>query len=117
MDSGSKGSVMTDEFKRTPLTRRDVIRMSGSAALAAVAVRATGLPGLDAAPKVAGRGGFAGSAPYVTGATVLPASTSADLLIEDGTPNWWLSPDIWAVPGNDPNGTPGTPAGGDTAYV
>jgi hypothetical protein len=30
---------------------------------------------------------------------------------------WWLSPDIWAVPGTDPNGLPGTPAAGDVAYV
>ena len=34
---------------------------------------------------------------------------SAALMIRDGEPSWWNSPDIWVVPGEDPNGTPGTP--------
>lgn len=42
---------------------------------------------------------------------------SAQLLIRDGSPNWWLSPDVWTVPGNDPNGVPGTPVAGKPAYV
>ena len=39
------------------------------------------------------------------------------LLIRDGEPSWWNSPDIWAVPGNDPNGSPGQPTVGQPAYV
>jgi hypothetical protein len=39
------------------------------------------------------------------------------LLIRHGSPNWWESPDIWVVPGSDPNGTPGTPIAGQTAYL
>jgi hypothetical protein len=42
---------------------------------------------------------------------------SAQLLIRDGTPYWYLSPDIWVVPGNDPDGMPGTPVAGETAYL
>lgn len=42
---------------------------------------------------------------------------SAALMIRDGEPSWWNSPDIWVVPGEDPNGTPGTPIAGRTAYV
>lgn len=42
---------------------------------------------------------------------------AAILEIRDGTPNWWLSTDIWVVPGNDPNGSPGTPIVGQTAFV
>jgi len=30
------------------------------------------------------------------------------LQIQDGSP-WWLSPNVWAVPGADPEGPPGTP--------
>ncbi len=41
---------------------------------------------------------------------------SAYLLIHDGTP-WWNSPDIWVVPGNDPNGPPGSPIAGLPAYL
>jgi len=33
---------------------------------------------------------------------------SVQLEIGDGDP-WWLSPNVWAVPGNDPEGPPGTP--------
>ena len=39
------------------------------------------------------------------------------LLIRDGESHWWNSPDIWAVPGNDPNGAPGTPQVGQGAFV
>jgi len=39
------------------------------------------------------------------------------LVIRDGSPNWWESPDIWVVPGPDPNGVPGTPVVGQTAYL
>ena len=43
---------------------------------------------------------------------------SAHLIIHDGaSPQWWLSPDIWVVPGNDPNGPPGSPIAGKPAYV
>lgn len=41
---------------------------------------------------------------------------SAHLLIQDGSP-WWLSPAIWVVPGNDPNGAPGAPVAGINAYL
>jgi hypothetical protein len=37
--------------------------------------------------------------------------------IRDGTPDWWMSPDIWVVPGNDPTGQPGAPIAGQPAYV
>lgn len=40
----------------------------------------------------------------------------AHLLIRDGSP-WWLSPDVWVVPGNDPNGTEGSPIAGMPAYL
>lgn len=40
------------------------------------------------------------------------------LLIQDGPdPYWYLSPDIWVVPGNDPNGAPGNPVAGTSAYL
>jgi hypothetical protein len=42
---------------------------------------------------------------------------SVQLLIRDGDPSWWLSPDIWVVPGNDPNGAPGSPVAGLPAYL
>lgn len=43
---------------------------------------------------------------------------SVYLLIRDGSPpQWWLSPDIWVVPGNDPNGPPGSPIAGKPAYL
>jgi hypothetical protein len=41
---------------------------------------------------------------------------SVELEIQDGDP-WWLSPDIWTVPGNDPTGTPGTPIAGSPCYL
>jgi hypothetical protein len=39
------------------------------------------------------------------------------LVIRHGSPNWWESPDIWVVPGTDPNGSAGTPVAGQTAYL
>lgn len=42
---------------------------------------------------------------------------SVELLIRDGSPYWYLSPDIWVVPGNDPTGSPGSPVAGQPAYV
>lgn len=41
---------------------------------------------------------------------------SVQLEIQDGSP-WYLSPDIWTVPGSDPTGTPGVPIVGDTCYM
>lgn len=38
------------------------------------------------------------------------------LLIRDGNP-WWMSPDIWLVPGADPSGPPGAPIAGVNAYL
>jgi len=42
---------------------------------------------------------------------------SIQLLIRDGNPYWYLSPDIWVVPGNDPSGPPGSPMAGQAAYL
>ena len=42
---------------------------------------------------------------------------SATLVIRDGDPHWWASPDIWVVPGSDPNGPPGQPIAGESAYL
>ncbi|HEX6044178.1 MAG TPA: hypothetical protein VFZ22_06795 [Pyrinomonadaceae bacterium] len=39
-----------------------------------------------------------------------------ELWIDDGNP-WYLSPDIWVVPGNDPSGAPGIPIAGVAGYV
>ncbi len=39
------------------------------------------------------------------------------LVIRDGSPDWWESPDIWVVPGTDPNGPPGIPVSGKSAYL
>jgi len=39
------------------------------------------------------------------------------LEIQDGVPHWWNSPDLWVVPGGDPNGVPGQPVSGEMAYV
>ena len=41
----------------------------------------------------------------------------ATLVIRDGDPHWWASPDIWVVPGIDPNGSPGQPVAGEPAYL
>ena len=38
------------------------------------------------------------------------------LLIRDGDP-WWMSPDIWTVPGSDPNAVPASPAVGQPTFV
>lgn len=40
-----------------------------------------------------------------------------ELIIRDGSPNWWESPDIWVIPGKDPNGVAGVPVVGQTAYL
>lgn len=42
---------------------------------------------------------------------------SVNIEIRDGTPYWYLSPDIWVVPGSDPNGPLGPPIAGQPAYV
>src|SRR6202158_5023602 len=43
---------------------------------------------------------------------------SAHLVIHDSSmPYWWESPDIWVVPGNDPNGPPGSPIAGQPAFL
>ena len=39
------------------------------------------------------------------------------LEIRDGDPYWWNSPDIWVVPGVDPNGSPGQPIAGEPAFL
>jgi len=39
------------------------------------------------------------------------------LEIRDGDPYWWNSPDIWVVPGNDPNGPLGQPITGEPAFL
>jgi hypothetical protein len=39
------------------------------------------------------------------------------LEISDGVPYWWDSPDIWVVPGNDPNGDPDQPVAGQPAFL
>lgn len=39
-----------------------------------------------------------------------------ELWIDDGSP-WYLSPDIWIVPNDDPNETPGQPVENISAYV
>lgn len=42
---------------------------------------------------------------------------SVELEIQDGSPHWWNSSDIWVVPGNDPSGSPGQPIAGQPAYL
>lgn len=42
---------------------------------------------------------------------------SVQLEILDGSPHWWLSPDVWTVPGENPEGTPGLPIVGQPCYV
>ena len=37
------------------------------------------------------------------------------LEIRDGNPWWYLSTDLWVVPGDDPDGTPGPPVAGSPA--
>ena len=41
---------------------------------------------------------------------------AVELWINDGTP-WYLSPDIWTVPSDDPNDPPGIPFANVSAYV
>ena len=41
---------------------------------------------------------------------------AVELEIRDGDP-WWLSPDIWTVPGDNPEGPPGTPIAGEPCYL
>lgn len=41
---------------------------------------------------------------------------AVELEIRDGDP-WWLSPDVWVVPGADPEGSPGQPIAGSPAYL
>jgi hypothetical protein len=41
---------------------------------------------------------------------------AVQLEIRDGDP-WWMSPDIWVVPGDDPNGAPGQPIAGRDNYL
>lgn len=41
---------------------------------------------------------------------------AVELEIRDGDP-WWLSPDVWVVPGIDPLGAPGMPIAGMPAYI
>jgi len=38
------------------------------------------------------------------------------LEVDDGSP-WWLSPDLWTVPGSDPLGPPGVPIAGSPCYI
>ena len=38
------------------------------------------------------------------------------LEIPDGSP-WWLSPDIWTVPGSNPEAAPGMPVAGEQCYL
>jgi hypothetical protein len=42
---------------------------------------------------------------------------SVVLEIEDGNPYWYLSPDIWTVPGIDPEGAPGQPIAGTSCFL
>lgn len=41
---------------------------------------------------------------------------SVILEIQDGSP-WYLSPDIWTVPGSDPMGPPGLPIAGQSCFI
>jgi hypothetical protein len=42
---------------------------------------------------------------------------SVQAVIRDGSPHWYLSPDIWVVPGGDPSAPPGSPIAGQPAYL
>lgn len=42
---------------------------------------------------------------------------AVQLEIEDGNPTWYLSHDIWTVPGDDPEGPPGIPIVGNNCYM
>lgn len=41
---------------------------------------------------------------------------AVSLQIQDGSP-WWLSPNLWAVPGDDPEGAPGAPIVGTPCFL
>ncbi|MCJ8166063.1 hypothetical protein MKJ04_14545 [Pontibacter sp. E15-1] len=41
---------------------------------------------------------------------------AVELEIQDGNP-WWMSPDLWAVPGIDPESPPGSPIVGQPCYL
>lgn len=41
---------------------------------------------------------------------------AVSLEIRDGDP-WWLSPDLWTVPGDNPEGSEGMPIAGEPCYV
>jgi len=49
--------------------------------------------------------------------TKIKVLMSSIIEILDGNPHWWNSPDIWIVPGDDPNGSMGQPVAGRNAYV
>lgn len=42
---------------------------------------------------------------------------SVQLEIQDGSTHWWLSLDVWTVPGDDPEGAPGLPIVGEPCYL
>jgi hypothetical protein len=42
---------------------------------------------------------------------------TVELVIRDGSPDWWESPDIWVVPGTNPDAIAGTPVVGQPAYL
>lgn len=41
---------------------------------------------------------------------------AVELEIRDGVP-WWMSADVWIVPGHDPQGAPGMPVAGQPNYL
>lgn len=97
------------------VSRRGIIQWAGGAALATAAVTALGSGGAGGKP--AGALPLGGRVGDPVGPDFRLVSESADLLIHDGTPYWWDSPDIWPVPGSDPYGATGAPVAGDQAYV
>jgi|ERR1043165_11867 hypothetical protein len=42
---------------------------------------------------------------------------AVELEIQDGIPHWYLSPNIWTVPGDNPEGPPGQPVVGDMCFM
>jgi hypothetical protein len=102
------------------MSRRNALRLARNTAVATAAVGTLGLaPGEAAAvPGHPSLRALEEITPFdVTGPRIQPRSGSADLLVRDGTPHWWMSPDIWVVPGTDPTAPPGSPVAGETAYV
>jgi hypothetical protein len=97
------------------------MRMAAGTALASVAAGSLGLTGRAGTPGEPGAAGATGAGAVPGRGHAVPqfklVSGSAQLLVRDGTPDWWLSPDIWVVPGTDPNGPPGSPVAGGVAYV